>query len=187
VREHLPVSVADGEAGFTLFDGPGRRELAKPPARRASARCGAREAGTERAGAPEDIAQRLSRGTPCLLLVRARQDLQVSLASRRNSVLFSKRSTRLVAGALMKAIRFFLTTTLLISGCTQVNDQFYSKKNFTSESFRADASECKRQNPSFVAIQSYVADSQDRTSNIDDAMVRDCMKAKGYDIRVLTK
>ena len=88
----------------------------------------------------------------------------------------------------MKAICFFfLTTTLLISGCTQVNDQFYSKKNFTSESFRADASECKRQNRSFVAIQSYVADSRDRTSNIDDAMVRDCMKAKGYDIRVLTK
>ena len=50
-----------------------------------------------------------------------------------------------------------------------------------------DASECKRRNPSFVAIQSYVADSRDRTSNIDDAMVRDCMKAKGYDIRVLTK
>jgi hypothetical protein len=121
------------------------------------------------------------------LLVRPGQDLQVSPASRRNSVLFSKRSTRLVAGALMKAICFFLTTTLLISGCTQVNDQFYSKKNFTSESFRSDASECKRQNPSFVAIQSYVADSQDRTSNIDDAMVHDCMKAKGYDIRVQTK
>jgi hypothetical protein len=100
---------------------------------------------------------------------------------------FSKRSTRLVAGALMKAKGFLLMTTLLISGCAQVNDQFYSKKNFTSESFRADASECKRQNPSFVAIQSYVADSQDRTSNIDDAMVRDCMKAKGYDIRVQTK
>ena len=87
----------------------------------------------------------------------------------------------------MKAKCFLLMTTLLISGCTQVNDQFYSKKNFTSESFRADASECKRQNPSFVAIQSYVADSQDRTSNIDDAMVRDCMKAKGYDIQVQTK
>jgi hypothetical protein len=162
----------------------------------------ARSRNRARAGAPEDVAQRLSRGTPCFLdgkqlnlalacilplLVRARQDLQVSPASRRNSVLFSKRSTRLVAGALMKAICFFLTTTLLISGCTQVNDQFYSKKNFTSESFRADASECKRQNPSFVAIQSYVADSQDRTSNIDDAMVRDCMKAKGYDIQVQTK
>ena len=61
------------------------------------------------------------------------------------------------------------------------------EKNFTSQSFHADVSECKRQNPSFVAIQSYVADSQDRTSNIDDAMVRDCMKAKGYDIRVQTK
>jgi hypothetical protein len=94
---------------------------------------------------------------------------------------------RLVAGALMKAKCFLLMTTLLISGCAQVNDQFYSKKNFTSESFRADASECKRQNPSFVAIQSYVADSQDRTSNIDDAMVSDCMKAKGYDIQVQTK
>ena len=59
-------------------------------------------------------------------------------------------------GARIKAKCFFLKTqtTLLISGCTQVNDQFYSKKNFTSESFRADASECKRQNPSFVAIQS---------------------------------
>jgi hypothetical protein len=118
------------------------------------------------------------------LLVRRGQDLQVSPASRRNSVLLAN---ALLAWALMKAIYSFLTTTLLISGCTQVNDQFYSKKNFTSESFRADASECKRQNPSFVAIQSYVADSQDRTSNIDDAMVRDCMKAKGYDIRVQTK
>ena len=87
----------------------------------------------------------------------------------------------------MKAKWFLLMTTLLISGCTQVNDQFYLKKNFTNESFRADASECKRQNPSFVAIQSYVADSQDRTSYIDDSMVRDCMKAKGYDIQVQTK
>ena len=43
----------------------------------------------------------------------------------------------------MKAKGFLLMTTLLISGCAQVNDQFYSKKNFTSESFRADASECK--------------------------------------------
>ena len=86
----------------------------------------------------------------------------------------------------MKAKGFLLMTTLLISGCAQVNDQFYSKKNFTSQSFVADISECKRQNPSFVAIRSYVADSQDRTYT-DDAMVRDCMKAKGYDIQVQTK
>jgi hypothetical protein len=79
------------------------------------------------------------------------------------------------------------STDTLISGCAQVNNQFYSKKNFTSLSFHADVSECKRQNPSFVAIQSYVADSEDRTSYNDDAMVRDCMKAKGYDIQVQSK
>ncbi len=87
----------------------------------------------------------------------------------------------------MKSECFLLMAALLISGCTQINDQFYSKKNFTSQSFLADVSECKRQNPSFVAIQSYVADNQHRTSYIDDAMVRDCMKAKGYDIQVQTK
>jgi hypothetical protein len=41
--------------------------------------------------------------------------------------------------------------------------------------------------PSFVVIQSYVAVSHDRTSNIDDAMVRDGMKAKGYDILLQSK
>jgi hypothetical protein len=101
--------------------------------------------------------------------------------------LFWRHSTRLVAGALMKSKCFLLIAALLISGCTRVNDQFYSKKNFTSQSFVADMSECKRQNPSFVAIQSHVADSQDRTLYIDDAMVRDCMKAKGYTIQVQTK
>jgi len=80
-----------------------------------------------------------------------------------------------------------LATALLVSGCTQVNDQFYSKKNFTSQSFVADVSDCKRLNPSFVAMQSYVADSQDRTWHVDNAMVRDCMKAKGYDIQLQTK
>jgi hypothetical protein len=104
------------------------------------------------------------------LLVRRGQDLQVSPASRRNSVRFEH---SLSCWGAYESKRFFVVTTLLISECAQVNDQFYSKKNFTSESFRADASECKRQNPSFVAIQSYVADSQDLTSNIDDAMVSD--------------
>ena len=51
----------------------------------------------------------------------------------------------LSASALMKSKCFLLMTALLISCCTQVNDQFYSKKNFTSESFRADASACRRQ------------------------------------------
>jgi hypothetical protein len=107
------------------------------------------------------------------LLVRRGQDLQVSPASRRNSVRFKQTLYSLSCWGAYESKRFFVVTTLLISECAQVNDQFYSKKNFTSESFPADASECKRQNPSFVAIHSYVADSQDLTSNIDDAMVSD--------------
>jgi len=87
----------------------------------------------------------------------------------------------------MKPKCFLALTALLMSGCAQVNDQFYLKKNFTSHSFVADISECKRQNPSFVAIRSYAADSRDHTSYTDDAMVRDCMKAKGYTVQLEAK
>src|SRR5689334_1388698 len=62
----------------------------------------------------------------------------------------------------MRSKCFLLMAAPLISGCAQVTDQVYSKKNFTSDSFAFDISECKRRNPSFVAIQSYVADSQER-------------------------
>jgi hypothetical protein len=114
-------------------------------------------------------------------------DLQVLPASRRNSVFFKKHATRFSCCASMKPKCFLLMTALLISGCAPVTDQLYSKKNFTSQSFRADVSECNRRNPSFVAIQGHVADSHDRNSYIDDAMVRDCMKAKGYDIQLQSK
>ena len=87
----------------------------------------------------------------------------------------------------MKPKCFLALSALLVSGCAQVNDQFYLKKNFTSHSFVADISECKRQNPSFVAIRSYAADSRDHTSYTDDAMVRDCMKAKGYTVQLEAK
>ena len=76
---------------------------------------------------------------------------------------------------------------LVMSGCAQVNDQFYSKRNFTSQTFVADMSECKRQNPSFVAIRGYVPDSRDRNSYTDDTMVRECMKGKGYTVQLETK
>jgi hypothetical protein len=89
--------------------------------------------------------------------------------------------------AAMRPKCFFVLSALLLSGCAQVNDQFYSKKNFNSQSFVADMSECKRQNPSFVAIRGYVADRQDRTSYTDDAMVRDCMKGKGYTVELERK
>ena len=87
----------------------------------------------------------------------------------------------------MKAKCFFALSALLMWGCAQVNDQFYSKKNFTSQTFVADMSECKRQNPSFVAIRGYVPDSRDRNSYTDDTMVRECMKGKGYTVQLETK
>ena len=87
----------------------------------------------------------------------------------------------------MRSKCFFALSALLMSGCAQVTDQLYSKKNFNSQSFVADMSECKRQNPSFAAIRSYVADSKDRMSHTDDAMVRDCMKEKGYTVQLETK
>ena len=77
-------------------------------------------------------------------------------------------------------------TALLLFGCSQISDQYYSKKNFTTQSFRADLSKCKGQNPSFVAIRT-LRGSKDRNSYIDDAMVRECMKDKGYTIHVEIK
>ena len=87
----------------------------------------------------------------------------------------------------MNAVGAVLTIGLLMCGCSQVSDQFYSKKNFTTQSFNADIAECKHQNPSFVAIQSFAPESEDRRTQIDDAMVRDCMKAKGYTVQADTK
>ena len=87
----------------------------------------------------------------------------------------------------MKSKCSLALSALLMSGCAQVNDQFYSKKNFTSQTFLADMSECKRQNPSFVAIRGYVPDSRDRGSYIDDTMVRECMSGKGYTVQLERK
>jgi len=83
----------------------------------------------------------------------------------------------------MKSQWFLALTALLSSGCAQVSGQFYTKKGFTSKSFAADSSECKRQNPSFVAIRG-AANNKDGASYVDDATVRDCMKAKGYNIQL---
>ena len=65
----------------------------------------------------------------------------------------------------MRVMSTVLTSALLLSGCSQINEQFYSKKAFNSQSFDADIAECKHQK-----------------KRADDAMVRDCMKAKGYTV-----
>ena len=63
-------------------------------------------------------------------------------------------------------------------------DQFYSKKNFDTRSFNADISECKEQNPSVVAMH---IDAAEPREQVDDAMVRECMKPKGYAVQIETK
>jgi uncharacterized protein YceK len=79
----------------------------------------------------------------------------------------------------MKVLSTALTSALLLSGCSQISEHFYSKKTFNSRSFDADIAECKHQNASFMALQNPPADVKERA---DDAMVRECMKAKGYTI-----
>jgi PBP1b-binding outer membrane lipoprotein LpoB len=84
----------------------------------------------------------------------------------------------------MKAISALLVSALLLTGCSQAIDYFYSKDNFTARSFDADLSECRRQSPSIAALQASVAEQR---VEIDDAIVRDCMTAKGYKIETETK
>ena len=75
-----------------------------------------------------------------------------------------------------------LTGTLLLAGCSF--DQFYSKKNFNTQAFNADISECKHQNLSFVAMQTLEPKGR---LQVDDAMVRECMTTKGYSVQIETK
>ena len=79
----------------------------------------------------------------------------------------------------MRAMGFLLGSTLLLTACSQAINYTYSKKNFTSPTFDADLSACRRQSPSISAFQ---ATPSDQRAQLDDAMVRDCMKTKGYKI-----
>jgi hypothetical protein len=84
----------------------------------------------------------------------------------------------------MKAVSALLASGVLLAGCSQVIDQFYSKKNFNTQSFNADISECKEQNSSFVAKH---IDGGEPNEQVDDEMIRECMKAKGYAVQIETK
>ena len=84
----------------------------------------------------------------------------------------------------MKAVSALLASGVLLAGCSQVIDQFYSKKNFDTRSFNADISECKERNPSFVATH---IDGGEPKEQVDDAMIRECMKVKGYAVQIETK
>jgi hypothetical protein len=84
----------------------------------------------------------------------------------------------------MKASGAVLTIALLVAGCSQVIDQFYTKKDFNAQSFHADITQCRKRNPSFVAMR---VNSVEAKPQVDDAMVRECMKAKGYIVQLQTK
>jgi hypothetical protein len=93
-------------------------------------------------------------------------------------------ATSRVCDVAVKAVSALLASGILLAGCSQVIDRFYSKENFNMRSFNADISECKEQNPSVVAMHIDAAESREQ---VDDAMVRECMKAKGYAVQIETK
>ena len=65
---------------------------------------------------------------------------------------------------------------VVLAGCSQVVDYTYSKRNFTSSTFEADLSTCKRQSPPISAFQN---PPLEKRAQLDDAAVRDCMVTKG--------
>jgi hypothetical protein len=67
----------------------------------------------------------------------------------------------------------------MLPACSQTIDYTYSKGNFTSSTFDADLSACKRQSPPISAFQN---PPQEKRAQVDDAAVRDCMMTKGYKI-----
>jgi hypothetical protein len=84
----------------------------------------------------------------------------------------------------MKVFGTLLGSALLVAGCTQVIDQFYSKDDFNTQSFQADISECKERGPSLAAMRVNANDSKART---DDEKLQECMISKGYVVQLETK
>jgi PBP1b-binding outer membrane lipoprotein LpoB len=78
----------------------------------------------------------------------------------------------------MKATALLLGSALFLAACSQAINYTYSKRNFTSSNFEADISACKRHS-SPTTLQDIPRNQQ---PPLDDAVVRDCMKAKGYKI-----
>jgi PBP1b-binding outer membrane lipoprotein LpoB len=88
------------------------------------------------------------------------------------------------SGRVMKVVSTVLTSALFVAGCSQVIDQFYSKENFDAQSFNADISKCKARNSSSVAVR---VDTAQSTEPVDDTIIRECMKAKGYAVQMEAK
>lgn len=75
----------------------------------------------------------------------------------------------------MRETCLVLGCALMLGDCSQASNYTYSKRNFTSPTFEADLSECKRHHSPMSAYQT-------EPQELHEAQVRDCMKAKGYRI-----
>jgi len=84
----------------------------------------------------------------------------------------------------MKAFGTLLSCALLVAGCTQVIDQFYSKDDFNTQSFQADIAQCKERSASLVAMRMNADNSK---AQADDEIIRECMTSKGYMVQLETK
>jgi hypothetical protein len=81
----------------------------------------------------------------------------------------------------MKATAIVVGSTLFLAACSQAINYTYSKRNFASPTFEADLSTCKHHKSPITAYQTR---PQEQQAPLDDATVRDCMKAKGYTIEM---
>jgi hypothetical protein len=76
-----------------------------------------------------------------------------------------------------KSIGILLGSTLGLVGCSQITDYTYSRNNFTMSAFERDLADCRHPSSSMSAFQ-----SPNQLAQPDDAMVRECMKNKGYKV-----
>ena len=81
----------------------------------------------------------------------------------------------------MRATAFLLGSTLLLAACSQPSTTRTRKRTSRGPTFEADLSAYGHHNSSVTAFQ---ANPQEQRAQLEDAIVRDCMKAKGYKIEM---
>ena len=94
-----------------------------------------------------------------------------------------KKLKELWAPSQMKAACCLFGSNLLLAACSEAASYTYSKANFTSPVFKADLAACKH----FKSSTAYRAGPGGREPALDDATVGECMKSKGYIVRLETK
>ena len=94
-----------------------------------------------------------------------------------------KKLKELWAPSQMKAACCLFGSNLLLAACSEAATYTYSKANFTSPAFKADLAACKH----FKSSTAYRAGPGGREAALDDATVGECMKSKGYIVRLETK